>query len=235
MPVLYAVLCGEYDVPRRAPQTPEGWRCYYFTDLPPAWVEGLGWIHVPLDPSAGRTASLVNRWYKTHPHLLFPSDECSVYVDANVEVRDVSHFESVLSGGALISAARYRARRCAYDEGAHVVRKGADTPRNVTAMMDLLRSDGYPAARGMHWNNVMARRHRDERVVRAMEEWWRHISERSHRDQLSFDYVAWKLGLDVRPLFSDCPRHRCVTVHPHVKGLERASRIKEKTIGFRKK
>ena len=81
----------------------------------------------------------------------------------------------------MISAARYRARRCA-----HVVRKGDDTPRNVTAMMDLL---GYPAARGMHWNNVMARRHWDERVVRAMEEWG-HISERSHRDQLSFDYVA---------------------------------------------
>lgn len=40
----------------------------------------------------------------------------------------------------------------------------------------------------------------DEGVMRLGNMWAKEIMDGSHRDQLSFDYCAWKTGIDVGPL-----------------------------------
>ena len=39
---------------------------------------------------------------------------------------------------------------------------------------------------------VILRRHNEEDCIKLMESWWTEIQYNSKRDQLSFNYVAWK-------------------------------------------
>ena len=55
-------------------------------------------------------------------------------------------------------------------------------------------SEGFPRGAGLAEACVILRRH--TAAVEAFgEAWWHEIRTGSHRDQLSFDYVAWKLGM----------------------------------------
>ena len=43
-------------------------------------------------------------------------------------------------------------------------------------------------------------RHNDPRVVAAVKAWWQEVAGGSYRDQLSFNYSAWKLGFPFNAL-----------------------------------
>ena len=47
----------------------------------------------------------------------------------------------------------------------------------------------------MAWTLVLLRRHNSPDVVQAMNAWWGELVAWSKRDQMSFNYVAWKEGL----------------------------------------
>ena len=42
---------------------------------------------------------------------------------------------------------------------------------------------------------VIIRRHNDLDGIKVMEQWWSEICYNSKRDQLSFNYSAWKQGI----------------------------------------
>jgi hypothetical protein len=56
-------------------------------------------------------------------------------------------------------------------------------------------ADGFPDSGGLSWNFVLLRNHREPDVVKAMEAWWKEVLKWSKRDQISFNYIAWKTGL----------------------------------------
>ena len=43
---------------------------------------------------------------------------------------------------------------------------------------------------------VVFRRHNENDCINAMEDWWSEIKYNSKRDQLSFNYIAWKNKLN---------------------------------------
>ena len=53
-------------------------------------------------------------------------------------------------------------------------------------------SEGYPKNNGLTTNPIIVRNHNDSVVIKTMEDWWNEIKHNSKRDQLSFDYIAWK-------------------------------------------
>ena len=48
----------------------------------------------------------------------------------------------------------------------------------------------------------MLRKHNEEDCVRFMEQWFEELKNGSHRDQLSFNYVAWK-NEDIKIFYLD--------------------------------
>ena len=52
--------------------------------------------------------------------------------------------------------------------------------------------EGYPSHNGLITGMVILRRHNEEDCIKVMEDWWTEIKYGSKRDQLSFNYVAWK-------------------------------------------
>ena len=55
-----------------------------------------------------------------------------------------------------------------------------------------LKSEKYPEHNGLLFASVLIRKHHDENLKKVMEDWWYCVKNYSKRDQLSFNYVAWK-------------------------------------------
>jgi hypothetical protein len=52
--------------------------------------------------------------------------------------------------------------------------------------------EGYPRQNGLGTTMVLVRRHNEKDCIKLMENWWTEIKYNSKRDQLSFNYIAWK-------------------------------------------
>jgi hypothetical protein len=58
--------------------------------------------------------------------------------------------------------------------------------------MEKYHNEGYPQNNGLATTPIMVRNHNHSDVIKHNEDWWSEIKHNSKRDQLSFNYIAWK-------------------------------------------
>ena len=139
------------------------------------------------------------RWHKTHPHLLFPDYEQSIWIDSNGDVLSDKLFKLAEEPAKLLVPDHF-SRRCIYDECVEVEACKKETPDNVENIRKYLRREKMPENYGLNETNILIRRHHDKSIVKIMEEWWNMIEKYSRRDQLSFSYILWKNGIAVEDI-----------------------------------
>lgn len=127
----------------------------------------------------------------------FVQAEYSLWIDGNVALRESADVlvERWLRGYD-IAVFRHRTRECIYDEGRACVARGLDSRTVIQGQLRRYRAQGYPAAIGLAETTVVLRRH-SPRVELFNQCWWGEMSAYSVRDQLSFNYAAWRLGVKV--------------------------------------
>ena len=91
----------------------------------------------------------------------------------------------------------YDKRNCIYEEYKAIKRlwnKGnkKDDLVFITKQIHRYLNDNYPKNNGLISSGIIARRHNEDDCIKTMEHWWKEIDHWSKRDQLSFNYVAWK-------------------------------------------
>ena len=69
--------------------------------------------------------------------------------------------------------------------------------------MDRYKNDGYPSKNGLTRNTILIRKHNEPDVVETMEKWWEEVKYGSKRDQLSFNYSAWKTNYNFTHIQED--------------------------------
>jgi len=85
-------------------------------------------------------------------------------------------------------------RNCVYDEAVVCARQKRAPAKIVEAHMARYRAEGYPRRNGLAACWVLIRRH-TKAMERLNELWWEEWVSGAKRDQLSFNYVCWKLGV----------------------------------------
>ena len=93
-------------------------------------------------------------------------------------------------------------RDCVYQEANAIFKLGQepgktfkDNPYVIKEQMERYIADGYPQNNGLAFTCGVVRKHNEPTTINVMEDWWTEIKYGSKRDQLSFDYVAWKTSL----------------------------------------
>ena len=120
----------------------------------------------------------------------------SLYIDNRVEPKvRISQIFSYLNetSGPMVTFS-HPDRDCLYDEAEIIIKWGIDDADTVTAQMAGYRSLGYPTHAGLIAGSMLLRRHNDLIVQPLMEAWFKEVVRHSYRDQLSFNYVAWRNG-----------------------------------------
>ena len=192
---VFTCVTGGYDAVRRPLCAPPGVDFVCFTDDPPSVP--APWTARPV-PAELRELSAVKRQrvVKICPHRYLPEYGTTLWVDGNVRVdKDVRAFAARFDLGAFPLYTRpHPSRDCVYEEAAAVLSMRKDSPEVVGPLLERYRAEGFPPHSGLVETCLVLRR-RDDRACRAFcDEWASEVMLNSRRDQLSFNYVAWRRG-----------------------------------------
>jgi hypothetical protein len=199
--IVYTALFGNYSGLIEQPKLKNvDYICYTDQDL-----TSQSWKIIKVTPPIYSDNTRSNRFYKILPHKHLQSYETSVYIDANFLI--VGDFSSMildkLKTNKLLCFDHNQTiidkRNCIYEEYDALIKTAKiygvfrDPIEVMKEQIDFIKSDGYPKQEGLISAGVLIRNHNDPKVIELMESWWKFVENRSKRDQLSFNYCAWKL------------------------------------------
>lgn len=201
--VVYTAVFGDYSGLIPQPKLPNiDFICYTDQD-----IEAKNWNIIKVEPPVANDYTRSNRWYKILPHRHLHKDyQVSVYIDANVWVlKDINALVKEKMAIAKMACFDHNQnigdkRDCIYDEYQAILDDGEekgvykDDPETMKEQIERFRNEGYPKNHGLITAPILIRKHFDDELVSVMEAWWNIVANESKRDQLSFNYVAWKLN-----------------------------------------
>jgi hypothetical protein len=192
--VVYTAIFGAYDDPPTVSQVDPAISYLLFADgtvssVPSPWeLRPLPAIFVDPQRDARRLKAL--------PHLFLPEGHnVSVWIDGNCEINDLTA-DAVLTmlDNAELAVPAHEERGCVFEEAKALLALGVyDSPARIARQMTAYEIAGLPRHVGLHHTNFLIRRHAHPACIHFCTEWWEQISHHSKRDQLSFDFVRWKL------------------------------------------
>ena len=218
MLVVYTAITGSFPNqlrPPLGPQDPKGRKVRHicFSDKPRnvgRWqVVTPVWDHD--DPRR------VARYHKALSHRLFPNARYTLWHDGNQQLK-VNPWDLVdryLNRDHVLASYKHPDRDCVYQELEACVKLKKDNSGVMRRQIGAYRQQGYPAHNGMIETTAVLRDN-SERARKINNLWWKEIVAGSRRDQLSINYVLWRLkerhavmaGQRDRPVYFNYFPHR---------------------------
>jgi hypothetical protein len=153
---------------------------------------------------------LRSRWYKMHPHVLFPDADFTLWIDGNIEI--IGKITEIIDFDILVF--KHSRRNCVYEEAAIVINQFPGITKKVYEQVFKYTQEGYPANNGLYECPVILRKN-SEKVNEFNEAWWNEINTYSKRDQISFAYLVKKMGLKVGTFEGSIENNSVFKKHPH--------------------
>lgn len=187
--VIYTVIIGAYEplLPPRVIDLSAKYVCLCDVPMP----EVSPW-EIRVVERGGLDAQRESRRFKILSHVYFPDAEYSLYNDGNI--RPKTAFPLHWLGEHDMAVCPHHVTDNAYEEAERCLQMGKGDPELIKAQMARYRAEGFPEHAGAVGCSVILRRH-TEAIQRFNEAWWEEIVNGSARDQISFNYVSWKLGI----------------------------------------
>lgn len=212
--VVYTSIIGGYDILRQPGAVDAGWDYVCFCDAPVTCDDGhialpgerYGVWQLRAVPEGIKDRINRSRYARMYPHSLLAEYEWCVYHDGNVQIADKDFYDIVkkhIEAGDKICHVPHLWRDCIYDEIVECYVTGHIGFLKARSIRHRLIKDGFPAHNGLYETNLILRKHTDPEVIAADEMWWKLFSSGQKRDQLSINYVYWKLGLKPKLLFEE--------------------------------
>ena len=200
--VVYTCITGGYDSLREVKFRSRDVDYICFTDN--ANLKSSTWEIRPLPETVvsssdkALTSVKKQRLIKLLPHKFLSEYADSLWVDSNIElIGDLTDFFKQYSfSEKFLYTNKHPTRNCAYDEELACLRLKKDSYENMQPQMDKYLAEGFPKHYGLAETNLLLRNHNDPKCKKLMSLWAEEILDGSHRDQLSYNYCVWKLGLE---------------------------------------
>lgn len=196
---VYTVLTGHYEEVQQPAVIDNRFSYILFTD--DVNISAGVWTVKPIPKVVEGDAKRLSRYPKTHPETLLSEYKASLYIDANIQIRDRWVYDRVAelyekgvdyAGIKLVLTGR----DCIYEHTFDICQWLVETQRTAIRQCHALYGKGFPQHFGLNENNVIYRRH-TERMKAADQEWWDWIRKYSGRDQFSYMYCLWHNGIEL--------------------------------------
>lgn len=148
----------------------------------------------------------IARWIKTHPEQLLPEYEASLWMDANIQIASsefYSRVDELYGNKTSLSTVKHPKLTCIYQEMLVMIYGRYEKESVVVNWGHFLRKQNFPRDNGIVETGVLFRNHSVPTIKEFDKQWWWCIDNYSRRDQLSFNYVLWKLKLQFEPFFEE--------------------------------
>lgn len=202
--VIYTAIFGNgKDLLREPRFLPDGWDFICFTDQP---LRSNVWKIEKVKPPVLGDMTRSNRYYKILAHRILPKYDMSIYVDGNVQivgdVVELARKYLIDAHLAVLDHAKWKRLplKNLKEELQELLKmeqigKHQEDASLMSKQVAAYFAEGFPDLGGLSWNMMLIRQHNESDVIAAMELWWNQLVCWSKRDQVSFNYVAWKTNL----------------------------------------
>jgi hypothetical protein len=191
--ICYTAIIGDYDSLKDPEVITPDWQYLCFTDN--ANLVSNIWEIVVVEKDKNVTPVKMARTIKACPYLYLPDHEYSVWVDASILIKcnldDFIKHKILVSDIAIM---QHPERKTIDEEAIRCIELKKDNPEILKAQIIKYENDGYPFNNGLVATGIIIRRD-TEKVRNFCELWDLEIKQFSHRDQISFNYVLWKLPI----------------------------------------
>lgn len=206
--VAYTAIFEGFDKLTPVPATDVPFIC--FADVLP---EGSDGWNVRLVKRQFHSPRREARMYKLLSHQWFPGADITLWLDGAIELKiDPSEIVAHLGTNDL-AVFRHIHRNCIYEEAKAILRLFKAPENLVREQVAHYRQEGMPENNGLVASHIVARRH-TEVIERFNNAWWGELTRFTARDQMSFNYVCWKPGLEYS-LFPDSLFGKAFVRHDH--------------------
>lgn len=196
--VIYTCIVGAYDELLQPLVVEEGMDYICFVGKGELHPEKDGvWTVRELPFSLG-DSTLDARYPKMHPHELLPEYDCSVWIDANVLVKDGTLGRCArikAAAGVKYSGVPHPSRDCVYEEAKKCRDMKYISWGKLFRIWAFLFLHRFPRHAGLMENNLIFRRHNDQDIIAFDEFWWSMVVDFCRRDQISHGYCMRKFGI----------------------------------------
>lgn len=184
---IYTALFGNYDILQPAP-----FGGTVFTDQD---INVTGWQAKNVEPVC-TDLRYASRYYFDQSCRVMPECKYTIMHGANAQlVMRPDKLVEMLPDDIDIGVFRYPHRNNVYDEAIACIAHHKDSREIIESQMDRYSEDGFDGD-GLSACILMVRRN-TPRLQEFESFWWNEVENGSCRDQLSFDYCRWKLGMPV--------------------------------------
>lgn len=204
--VIYTAIIGDYDTLKEPLVKTKGWDYICFTDQD---LKSDTWKIIKV----GRSDAKEARRKKIYNEYIFNEYELSIWVDASMYVNcDLDAFKSLYFESDF-TLMKHPSRNCIYQEAVACLVLNKDSKEVINEQINKYQDEHLPPNTGMVATGVMIRKHTKE-VIQFCREWWSEVFEHSVRDQLSFNYIAWKKDFNYHTIpFSILNKEFIITNH----------------------
>lgn len=199
---VYTSVFGGYDKIINPIVAPDNCDFFIFTDC--VIDEDSIWKKIDISLSdfglEGKNDIEKNRFFKMHPHKLFPDYKYSIYIDGNIKIMtDLTEFIKDMNPYGLVMHNHYR-QNCVYKEIKKCKKIKKDKRENLELHYKHLKENGMPNNYGMLEAPIIVREHSNDRCIKIMEDWWDEFEKYSKRDQISLPYVLFKENIRINEI-----------------------------------
>lgn len=204
--ICYTAITGDYDTLNDPVVITSGWKYICFTNSKN--IKSSVWEIVPLPTELTKLSNVkAQRMLKLCPHRYLPKYYECVWVDGSITIQCDLNFFTKKHCNEDFCIVKHPARNCIYEECDAIVKRKKDTQEHADEIRNKLESEGFPHNFGLAETGLIYRRNTDF-AKQICEEWGKQmLSNGTHRDQLTFNYVLWKLGATIKYLPSDTVRN----------------------------
>lgn len=136
------------------------------------------------------------RKFKILSHKYLKDFKYSIWLDGSYEILDdLSKFVKKWLGKNCIAVKKHPVRNCLYDEALFCMKQKLDARKLIVKQINKYFREGYPKNNGLVESSILIRKHTED-VKTFNERWWWEVKNFSRRDQISFNYITYKLNMN---------------------------------------
>lgn len=135
------------------------------------------------------------RYVKALSHKVFLDYDYSVWIDGNILIKkDLTSLikKYLIEQKENFVTFKHPTRNCIYREAESCKYQNKDDEFIINKQVNYYKKEDYPSNNGLLESRVILRKNHSDKLFKTMSDWWHEINNKSRRDQLSFNYVAWK-------------------------------------------
>ena len=199
--VIYTSNFGNYESIKIPEKTNHKCRYILYSDLE---IEKLPVWEVRSVDCFMKSSRRASRLPKILPHRYLPPHDISLYIDSSLrlKVRNIEKLVRLCLGDSDIALYPHYQRNCVYKEISFVREdpiRGSCKIEEYEKALNLYRKVGLPINAGLFENGFILRRN-TAKIRELNEVWWEKYQDISERDQFTFTYAWWSVGLKPRAI-----------------------------------